>query len=485
MKSSNATQAAFLAAREATGPEPISLWTVMRGYRPDPLERWTRIRQEHGPVARYRFAGRDSYFVSGAEGIGRILQENAANYTKEHPSYGMLRRLFGNGLFTSEGSFWLRQRRLAQPAFHRQRIAAMGSVMTKAAAETAERWEQLESKGEPILMLPEMARLTLRVVGDTMFGASLAARASAVGAAWEVLNAQLAERFTRMRLLPPVLPTRYDRDFRNARGTMLAVVDEIIALKRAQQTESNDLLSILMNARDQDTGERMTDGQLRDEVITMLFAGHETTAIALTWTWTLLSRHTDKAERLQAELAAVLGGRTPTMDDVPRLTYVRHVVDEVLRLHPPAYIVNRHTAEDDIVSGFRIHRGGSIAISPLITHRDPDYWDRPEEFLPERWQDPAAEARRPRFAYLPFGGGPRLCIGNTFALTEAVLLLAVLAQRFEPRLVEGYEPRPEYLVVARPSRGAPMRLVRRRTAASSEITPLTYQARSDGSYGTW
>ncbi len=468
MKSTNASRQEFLAAREATGPEPITLWQVLRGYRSDPLERWTRIREQHGPVAHYRFGRSNTFFISDAEGVKRVLQDNPANYTKEHPSYGMLRKLFGNGLFTSEGSFWLRQRRLAQPAFHRQRIAAMGTLMTAAAEETASRWESVADQGELISMLREMASLTLRVVGDTLFGTALSSRTAAVSGAWEVLNAQLAERYSRMRLLPPILPTRYDRDFRQARRTLLQVVDEIIALKRKQPDESDDLLSIFMHARDEDTGESMTDGQLRDEVITMLFAGHETTAITLTWGWVLLSRHADVAARLHDELDRILAGRTPTMADVPQLRYARFVVDEVLRLYPPAYILNRHVREDDVVCGFRVHRGGSIVMSPLILHRHPDYWEHPNDFVPERWADTEAEARRPKFAYLPFGGGPRLCIGNTFALTEAVLLLATLAQRFEPTLDRAYEPRPEYLVVARPSEGAPMRIARRSIAAKLE-----------------
>jgi cytochrome P450 len=470
MKSSNASREEFLAAREATGPAPVSLWQILRGYRSDPLERWTGIRREHGPVAHYRFGLSDTFFLSSAEGVKRILQDNPANYTKEHPSYGMLRRLFGNGLFTSEGSFWLRQRRLAQPAFHRERIAEMAGRMTAAAEETAARWETLAVSGEPVSMLREMAGLTLRVVGDTLFGASLSARTSAVTGAWEVLNAQLAERYNRRRMLPPILPTRYDRDFRQARRSLLRIVEEIIAVKRRHADESGDLLSIFMHARDEDTGERMTDGQLRDEVITMLFAGHETTAIALTWAWLLLARHPEAAATLHDELGEVLGGRAPTMVDVPRLRFTRCIVDEVLRLHPPAYILNRHVRNDDVVCGCRVHRGGSVVISPVVLHRHPDYWDRPDEFEPRRWLDGEAEARRPKFAYLPFGGGPRLCIGHTFALTEAVLILATLAQRFETRIEEGYVPSTEFLVVARPAEGAPMR-VRRRRAATSPARP--------------
>ena len=267
-----------------------------------------------------------------------------------------------------------------------------------------------------------------------------------------------------MRLLPPVLPTAYDRAFRGARRTLLGVVEQIIAGRRQEGAAGGggeDLLGMFMQARDEDTGEQMTDGQLRDEVVTMLLAGHETTATALAWLWALLGQHPAVAAQLHAELDQVLGGRAPTAADYPALPFTRAVVEETMRLHPPAYMFNRRVAADDVVCGFKVRRGGAIVLSPLILHRHPDYWERPDEFLPARFTDPAAEERRPKFAYLPFSGGPRQCIGNTFAMMEAVLVVATLAAHFAPRLAQGYTPRPEYLVLARPSQGAPM-LVRRR-----------------------
>ncbi|MFL5291492.1 MAG: cytochrome P450 [Myxococcales bacterium] len=449
---SNATRAEFLAAKEATG-EDVSLWRVLRGRGEDPLVRWTRIRERHGDVSRYRYGLDDSHLVTHPEGARRVLQDNAGNYTKEHPSYSMLRRLVGNGLLTSEGSFWLRQRRLAQPAFHRQRIAGMATQMTKAALDLAGEWE-VRSSG-PFSMLEEMSGLTLRIVADALFGTGLPARAVSVRDAWDVLSRQMAERVSRRRLLPPVLPTAYDRAFREARRTLFDLVGAIVAEKRARRSEEPDLLSMLMSARDEETGEQMTDAQLRDEVVTMVLAGHETTAVALSWAWALLDRHRGAREKLLAELASVLGGRAPTVADVPRLAYTRAVIDEAMRLYPPAYIFFRRVKEDDVVCGYRIHRGGVIVMTPMIFHRHPSFWERPDAFEPERW---AEEDRRPRFAFMPFSGGPRQCIGNNFAMLEAVLILATLAQRFTPRLAEGYLLEPEYGVTLRPSRGLPMRL---------------------------
>jgi cytochrome P450 len=445
----NATATEFRDAREASGPPDVSLWSVLRGRRSDPYERWTQIRREHGAIARYRFALADSYLVTSAEGVKRVLQDNAANYTKDHPAYATLRRLFGNGLLTSEGTFWLRQRRLAQPAFHKERIAAMGAMMTKAALETSERFRVHASSGEPVSLLEEMSRLTLAIVGDALFGASLAGKSALVQEAWNVMNAQLVERFSKRRLLPPILPTAYDRAFRRAQRTLFSLVDAIIAERRSA-SGGDDLLSMLMNARDAETGEGMTDAQLRDEVVTMLLAGHETTAVALAWTWARLDLHRDVAARLHDELDRVLAGRPPTSDDVAKLGYTRSVIEETLRLHPPAYIFQRRATRDDVVCGRRVHAGGNVVISPLVLHRHPDYWDEPDAFRPERWADAAAEKQRPRFAYIPFSAGPRQCIGNAFSMMESVLVLATLAQRFEPRLVTPRLPETEYLVLARP-----------------------------------
>lgn len=457
MDTTNASEAEFLAAKEATGPEDISLFKILRGYHVDPYERWTSIQRQYGDVARYKYGLSDTFFISSAEGAKRILQDNVSNYTKQLPTYAMIRRLVGNGLLTSEGSFWLRQRRLAQPAFHRQRIVAMGSVMTAAAVEMAEQWAPKLAAGEPISMLREMTRLTLKVVGDALFGAALSAKAARVLSSWDVLNQQLVERYNNMRLIPPILPTRYDRDFRNARKTMFRIVEELVAEKRAQGRESDDLLSMLMHARDEDTGEQMTDAQLRDEMVTLILAGSETTAIALSWTWALLDHHPRVREKLDEELGRVLAGRAPTAADFPQLSYTKAVLEEAIRLYPPVYILSRRIKANDVVCGHRLYKGCVAVMSPIVLHRHPAYWENPDELLPERWMDPEAEKRRPRFAYLPFSGGPRQCIGNTFALMEGVLLLATLAQRFRPRL-EGSFPKYEFLVTCRPAGGLPMRL---------------------------
>lgn len=454
----NATRAEFLAAKEPSGPPPVTLLTVLRGrFRADPLARWTELREKYGDVARYRLAGSDTYLVSSPDGVRRVLQENSANYSKRHFAYGMLRRLFGNGLFTSDGSFWLQQRRLAQPAFHKERIAAMGERMVAAALEQRKAWELHAARGETVEMVREMGALALRIAGDALFGEDLGGDAAQIAAAWDTLNQQLAERALRRSLLPPVLPTAYDRAFRRARRSLFEIVDRIVARKRRGDGPRADLLSLLMDAEDEDTHARMTDAQLRDEVVTMLLAGHETTAMALAWSWALLHQHPEVRSKLDAELTEVLQGGLPRAEHFARLRYTRAIVEETLRLYPPAYLFNRRAEADDVVAGHRVHKGGAIGISPLILHRHPAYWPEPDVFRPERFLDAEAEKARPRFAYLPFSGGPRQCIGNGFALMEAVLVVATLAQRFRPQLA-GPFPQMEFRVICRPAGEVPMRL---------------------------
>jgi cytochrome P450 len=449
--------AEFLAAKDPSGPPPVSLWQLLRGARSDPLQRWTQLREQHGDVARYRYGLDDIHFISHPDGARRVLQDNVANYSKQHPTYGMLKRLLGEGLLTSEGSFWLRQRRLAQPAFHRQRIAAMAGQMVAAAGETAEAWAR-QPPGESFSMFEEMSKLTLKIVGDALFGKHLGDRGPRVSAAWDFLNKQMVERVNNQRFLPPILPTRYDAAFRSARRTLFGLVDEIVAASRGAQGTSDDLLSMLMSARDEDTGEQMSDAQLRNEVVTMVLAGHETTSVALSWTWGLLDRHPAARAKLDAELTQVLGGRPPAADDFPKLRFARAVIDEAMRLFPPVYILFRRVLADDVVCGYRVRKGGVVVIAPMALHRNPRFWPNAETFDPDRWADEAEEKRRPRFAYMPFSGGPRQCIGNSFAVMESVLILSTLAQRFKPRAVEGYMLAPEYLVTLRPVGGLPMQL---------------------------
>ncbi|MFY0584100.1 cytochrome P450 [Cystobacter fuscus] len=448
------------APRIPTGPRGLPLIGVVRDARKDILGFLLRTALEHGPVAQYRFGLGRAYLVSHPDGLKHVLQDNVKNYTKDHFSYAMVRRVVGDGLLTSQGDTWMKQRRLAQPAFHRARITAMADQMVRATVDLSEQWAEAQRTGEPRLGAVDMMSLTLRIVGEALLGADVRADTEAVGRSFTVITEQTVERFRSLRFIPPVLPTAYDRAFRDASRSLRQVVTRVIAERRAHTEDRGDLLSMFMLARDEETGEQMDDTHLQDEVLTMLLAGHETTANALSWTWALLSQNPDAERTLHAELDAVLGGRAPTAEDVPRLVYTRRVLDETLRLYPPAYALSRKVVEDDTVCGYQVLGGSSVDMSPYVTHRLPEFWPDPERFEPDRFT-PEKVAARPRYAYFPFLGGPRQCIGNNFALMEGTLILATLAQRHRARLVEGYTPRPEPVITLRPSGHLPVRITPR------------------------
>jgi cytochrome P450 len=433
---------------------------VLSQVRKDTLSFLTETSRTHGAVARYRLGPLRSYLVTHPDGVKRVLQDNVANYTKDHLSYSLVRWIGGNGLVTSQGDFWLRQRRLAQPAFHRQRIGAMAEMMTRATHELIERWDAMASQGKPLHVGPEMMGLTMRIVGDALFGTNVADKTVVVGQAFDVLSAQVVHRFRTFNIIPPVLPTRADRLFRGSIKTLRGVVGQIIAERRKSGEDRGDLLSMFMLARDEETGAQMDDTQLTDESVTMLVAGHETTATTMSWIWALLHQHPEVEARLHAEVDSVLAGRPPTFEDLPHMPYSRMVVEEALRLYPPAYVLSRKVLAEDELCGFRIPAGSSVDLSPYATQRLPEFWEEPEQFRPERFT-PEQVAKRPRFAYFPFIGGPRQCIGNAFALMEAQLITACIAQRFRLRMVPGYTPTPEPLITLRPVGGLPMHLERR------------------------
>lgn len=412
----------------------------------------------YGGVVRYRQLFIPIYLVLAPEAVRHVLQENYRNYDKQVPDYRMLGRILGPGLLTNDGDSWLRQRRLIQPAFHRQRLAGLGTLMAGATQEMLDRWEGLP-RDETLDISAEMMRLTLRVVGLALFSTDTGDDAATIGQAFSTINQQLASYFARP--FPPMsVPTRRSRALWAAKRELDAVVARIIAERRRTPGDRGDLLSMLLDARDAETGEGMSDEQVRSEVMTLLLAGHETTANALTWLWYLLSAHPAVETRLHEELARVLGGAAPSVAQLADLPYARMVIDETLRLYPPAWGFTRRATGEDTVAGYRIPRHAYVLASTYATHHDSTYWPDPEQFDPERFT-PERVAERPRYAYFPFGGGPRQCIGNSFALIEAQIVLAMVAQRFQPRLMPGHEVRKQGLITLRARGGMPMRLERR------------------------
>ncbi|MDX1435540.1 MAG: cytochrome P450 [Anaerolineales bacterium] len=436
------------------GPKGIPFLGSSRDFQRDPLGFITRMAREYGEVSLFRLGNLNFHQVAHPEGIQHVLQENNRNFVKGK-LFQIIREVGGDGLFTSEGDHWLRQRRLMQPAFHRQRIAGFGETMVHQAQRMLDRWSRADATRSTLDINQEMSDLTMEIITETMFGTQVEADTHAISRAVSHLLSYLNFRFEYPFYPGMRVPTVRNLQARRSLALLDQLVYGMIDKRRRNPDGHDDLLSLLMDARDEDTGEAMTDLQLRDEVITVFVAGHETTAAALTWTFYLLSENQDAEARLHGELEEALGGQPPDMAALPDLKYTRMVIDESMRLYPPAWITNRTCVEDDVVCGYRIPAGDITTLSPYVTHRLERYWPDPERFDPERF-NPDTPADRPRYAYFPFGGGPHQCIGNSFALVEATLILAAVAQRFRLRLQPGYEVVPDPQVTLRPRGGMPM-----------------------------
>ncbi len=432
----------------------------------DPLGFLMNNARTYGDVVRIPFGRAYFYLFAHPAQIEDILVTQNRIFPKE--DIEQLRHtndylLFGTGLLTSNGEFWLRQRRLAQPAFHRQRIAAYATAMVAHTERMLAGWRS----GQVLDIREAMMTLTLDIVAETLFGSSASTDAHEVGDALGVVMDVAAEQLGMPFPIPTYLPTPGNLRFRHAVRRLEAIIQRIVAARRASAEDRGDLLSMLLHARDED-GSGMTDKQLRDEAITLFLAGHETTALALAWTFYLLGQHPQVEVRLAAELQTVLGGRLPTMADLPQLRYTELVLKEAMRLYPPAWLLSQRVAtRDTVVGGYRVPQGTLVAISQWVTHRDPRFFADPERFIPERWAD-GLEQRLPRFAYFPFGGGPRLCIGQSFALMEATLILAAIASRYRVELLPGQRVTPQPSITLRPKEGVRVRLRER----AADDTPL-------------
>ena len=440
------------------GPRTTPLSALPFGLRRDPLGFLTNLARTHGDVAHVMAAGEHVVLLSDPSLIKDVLVSNQKNFRKGR-GLERARRLLGDGLLTSEAQTHLRQRRLIQPAFHKERIASYAAAMT----EHAERIQTGWADGQTFDVAHDMMRLTLGIVGRTLFNADVDAQAHEVG---EALSAVLDSFWTTM--LPfgewlERLPIPVIRRARVARAELDGIIYGLIAERRKTPGDRGDLLSMLLLAQDEEQGGKgMSDQQVRDEAMTIFLAGHETTANALSWTWYLLSQWPDVEARLHEEVDRVLGGRTPTLADLPSLTYVDQVITESMRLYPPAYIIGRRAIASYAVAGFTLPPRTLILMSPYIMGRDARFFPAPERCQPERWTDEFRQ-RLPQFAYFPFGGGTRRCIGESFARMELVLVTASIAQRWRLRLVPGHPVVPQPLVTLRLKHGLQMTTERRRS----------------------
>ena len=448
------------------GPPASGLLGSLPDIRRDRLGFLVNSVHDYGEIVHFRMVNRHVVLLANPDHVRHVLQDNYRNYSKQTPGFRVLRTFLADGLLTNEGDAWLRQRRTAQPAFHSTRIGAFTQTMTTAATELADRWDT-DSTSETNLTA-ELMRLTLRIVGETLLSTDVTHAADRVGRALTVALRSANRAVGRIVEIPQWVPTPANVRLRRALAALDSVVFEMIHQRREVGDDTGDLLSMLMHARDEETGEAMSDRQLRDEVMTIFLAGHETTAIALGWTWYLLSKYPAVAQQLRDELADVLGGRPPSVDDLPRLAYTEQVIKESMRLYPPAWIISRCAIGADRIGGYAIPPRTIIFTSPYVTHRLPRLWENPEGFEPRRF-DRDRIAALPPFAYFPFGGGPRQCIGNTFAMMEMVLVIATLAQRYQLDLVPGEYGGLSPGITLRPSQ--PIRVRRHAIVSARADTP--------------
>ena len=429
---------------------PLPYGLVTRGRR-RPLQFLVDGWRRFGDVFRYQSGPWVFHLVSHPDYVKHVLQDHYKNYPRSR-FYNLIKLALGEGLVTSEGDFWRRQRRMAQPAFQRQRVQSFAGVMVRLTEAMLERWHPWMQKQQPVNISAEMMRLALGIAGETLFSTDVSDETDVMGGATTAAIEYMNFRINHFFAMPLPVPTPRNLRFRRAMRDLDRYVYQLIAERRRSNGDRGDLLSMIMKARDEDTDELMNDRQLRDEIVTFLGAGHETTAVALAWTWYLLSQHPDIDRRMRQEIDSVLGGRSPTIDDVPRLSYTRMVFEESMRIYPPVWAMSRNVLADDTIGGFHIPAGSIVVVSQYVTHRHPEFWDNPEGFDPERFT-PERSAQRHRGAYFPFAIGPHQCIGNEFALMEAVLVLATVAQRYRLCLLPGYrvEPDPIFTLRQRPS----------------------------------
>jgi cytochrome P450 len=444
---------AMTATAIAPGPKP-SLFEAF-SYRPgrDPLAFFTNLARTYGDVVSYRLGGERLLFVNQPQYIKDVLITHNRNFTKGR-ALQRTKRLLGEGLLTSEGATHLRQRRLMQPAFHRDRIAAYADTMVAYADRLRGAWRD----GATLDVAQEMNRLTLSIVGKTLFDADVESQAAEVG---EALTGVMATFW--MTMLPfsdllEHLPVPKLRRGRAARAQLDKIIYGMIAERRRSQRDHGDLLSMLLSAQDEEAegaAGRMSDVQVRDEAMTIFLAGHETTANALTWTWYLLSTAPHVEAKLHAEVDRVLQGRRPRMADIASLPFIERVVTESMRLYPPAWLIGRRAIADYELGPYVVPARTILVMSPFVTQRDGRFYTDPERFDPDRWT-PEFRATLPKCAYFPFGGGPRQCIGESFAWMELILLVATIAQRWRLQLVPGHPVVPEPVVTLRTKHGVRM-----------------------------
>lgn len=442
---------ALVNQKSPPGPRGLPIIGSLLNARSDPLKFALNLTYSYGDIASYKIGTFKGFFLNHPDFIKRVLQYNYQHYNKDNLNYKMLKPVLGEGLLTSYGDKWLQSRRAIQPIFHSKQIERFSTTTVNATEEALNNWSLNAKRGVVLNLSVELMHLTLKIVSGSLFSTDIGNDAEKVVQAFGPINEKVSLRFRSMYILPLWLPSPGNIKFKMARAKLNNVVNTIIAERQQQNVVKEDLLDMLLAANNETSERSLSNEMLRDEIMTLMLAGHETTAMLLTWTIYLLCRHSDVEMQLRKELNDVLGGKSPGVTDLPHLQFMDRVLQESMRLYPPVWIISRKACSTDEMGGYMIPKDTIITLSPYTMHRHPDFWPDPEVFDPDRFcQDQVAN--RPKYAYFPFGGGPHHCIGSDFALMEAKIILAMILQRFRMKLATSYPIMPEPLVTLRPGK---------------------------------
>ncbi|WP_420642570.1 cytochrome P450 [Candidatus Leptofilum sp.] len=440
---------------KAVNLSPLRIPEIQR----NPLAFLQHNAAKHGDFIHYPLGLWEVFQLNHPDLIEHVLVTNQRNYSKNTVQYNTLAKITGRGLLTSDGRFWRRQRRMIQPAFHRQRVLGWGQTMLNATQTMLDGWETAVQTNTPLDIDEEMMAVTLTIVGEALLGLDLQADANKLTHAVLAMLDYVVYRSQRPVPLPLAVPTPRNRRFREGLQLLDDLINQAIQDHEQGRGNPNTILSQMLTAVDHDN-QKMSRSELRDEVITLLVAGHETAASGLTWLFYLLSQNPAVEDELLAEIDGVLNGRPPTTDDLPNLPTVQRVIAEALRLYPPAWVITRRAIEADTIFGAQIPANALIIMSPYTTQRHPAFWQKPDQFYPDHFL-PEAEKARPRYAYFPFGGGARLCIGDQFAKVEMGLMGTAVLQKYRLQLLPNHPVIADPLVTIRPKHGLMMTIQRR------------------------
>lgn len=432
-------------------PSEHWFWKSGKAFMQDPLGFLLHNRQNYGDIYFFSAIRLKIGILSHPDYVKHVLQDNNKNYVKSIAYQRILKKFLGNGLLTSEGDFWRRQRRIAQPAFHRDRLAEFTDLMVSCTEDMIVRWKKNPAFSDEINMSDEMMSLTSEVVAKALFNKDLAMDTRRTGQSINRLNELGTMRLQKPWYPPLWVPLPHNLAFRRNKKNLDKLIYEAIDRRKKQPDPGTDLLGMLLSARDAETGEGMTDLQLRDELMTLFVAGHETSATTLSWIFYLLHQNPEKKAILLQEIRTHLGQRSISLQDLPALPYTLQVIYESMRLYPAAWMIGRRATTPDHIAGFKIEADRNMLIPIYIIHRHPDLWENPDEFIPERFEKEKAKTYD-KFAYFPFGGGPRLCIGNNFALMEMQIILATILRDFDFVMKDEQPIAPEALITLKPSR---------------------------------